>query len=79
MNINIPSIEFEPFENYTIFDWYKVIEESIQIHCIPSSLSTLIDAISEFKDKSKTLYESLREPAGYPFNNSIHRNNWSVV
>lgn len=79
MNINIPSIEFEPFEDYTIFDWYKIIEKSMQVHCIPSSLSNYIDVIPEFKDKQKTLYLSFRELKDYMFNNSIHTNNWSVV
>jgi hypothetical protein len=41
----LPQIEFSPIEDYTVFDWRKVIESASEIHCIDSSLANFVDAI----------------------------------
>lgn len=46
-------IYFKPFYDYTIFDWYKVIENSEEIYCIDSSLSNFIDGVNYFNGKKR--------------------------
>ncbi len=38
-------IYFDKVEDYTIFDWRKVIENATEIHCIDSSLLNFVDSI----------------------------------
>ena len=75
---DMKTVEFNPVENYTIFDWRTVILNAKEIHCIPSSMSAFIDTIYRAKDIYKVLYQSFREPKGFEFNNAIHTNNWII-
>lgn len=70
-----PWYTFQPFEGFNIFDWYQVIKQVDEIHCIDSSLSNFIEVIPEFKDKVKYMYD-VRE--SYPWLKSIYKNNWIV-
>jgi hypothetical protein len=45
VNSNIRSIYFKPTEDYTVFDWRKVIENAEEIHCIDSSLANFVEVI----------------------------------
>jgi hypothetical protein len=38
-------VKFEKVGDFTIFDWYKVLENASSIHCIDSSLANFVDAI----------------------------------
>lgn len=44
-------IKFAPVDNYTIFDWRKVIENAKEIHCIDSSLANFVEVINTSADK----------------------------
>lgn len=70
-------VEFAPIEGYNIFDWYKVIENAKEIHCIDSLLSNFIEAVPEFFDLKKTIYLTAREPNQYL--RSIYVNGWKRV
>lgn len=38
-------VPFVPVEGYTIFDWFKVVQKSTEIHCIDSSLCNFVDMV----------------------------------
>ena len=42
---------FQPILDYTIFDWYKVIMNATEIHCIDSSLANFVDVLPDVKAK----------------------------
>lgn len=44
-------VKFQPILDYTIFDWYRVIMNATEIHCIDSSLCNFVDVIPEVKAK----------------------------
>ncbi len=67
-------VEFMPVDDFNVFDWYKVIEQAKEIHCIDSALSNFIEAVPEFHDKQKYIYLSAREKHYYL--KSIYKNNW---
>jgi len=46
-------ILFEPVDDYTIFDWRKVIENAQEIHCIDSSLCNFVEVC---EPKGKLFY-----------------------
>lgn len=68
-------VEFSPLEDYTIFDWYKVIINAKEIHCIDSSLCNFIDAIKEARDIPKFYHKTDKVPAKY--DETILTNNWT--
>ena len=70
-------VQFEPIEDYNIFDWYLVIKNAKEIHCIDSSLSNFIEAIPEFRELNKTIYITKRE--SNIFLRSIYKNGWKRV
>lgn len=43
-------IRFSPVEDYTIFDWRKVIEKATEIHCMDSSLCNFVNMICSNDD-----------------------------
>lgn len=52
--INVDSkhkVLFQPIQDFTIFDWYKVIQNATEIHCIDSSLCNFVDVIPDLKAK----------------------------
>lgn len=44
-------VKFQPVLDFTIFDWYKVIQNAKEVHCIDSSLCNFIDMIPDLKPK----------------------------
>lgn len=68
-------IEKSSFEQFNIFDWYEVIKNAEEIHCIDSSLSNFIEVCPEFESKKKCLYD-VRE--SYHWLKSIYKNNWII-
>ena len=58
---NQEKIEFSKVENYTVFDWYKVLEKAEEIHCIDSLLCNFVDAA--FPDKEKRVFHDVRQPS----------------
>jgi len=56
----IRAIPFEPIGRYSIFDWYKLIKEATEIHCIDSSLVNFVDAIGS--DATLHYYPNDRVP-----------------
>ncbi len=42
---------FQPILDFTIFDWYKVIMNATEIHCIDSSLANFVDVLPDVKAK----------------------------
>jgi len=38
-------VDFKPVSGYSIFDWYKVLENAKEIHCIDSSLLNFADRV----------------------------------
>lgn len=63
----------------TIFDYYNVIKNSKEIHCMDSSFSAWIDHIQELKDKPKYVHryvKKYKEPDGMW---QLYRNNWQIL
>lgn len=42
-----PQIVFSPVQGFSIFDWRKVIENAVNVHCIDSSLCNFVDALPQ--------------------------------
>ncbi len=70
-------VEFKPIDGFNIFDWYKVILNAREIHCIDSALSNFIESVKEFESLEKTIYLSIRESKYYL--RSIYKNGWHKV
>jgi hypothetical protein len=70
-------VPFVPVDDFNVFDWYKVIENADEIHCIDSALSNFIEVVPEFRLIDKKIYLSKREPNYYL--RSIYRNNWTIL
>ena len=63
----------------TIFDYYNVIKDSNEIHCMDSSFSAWIDHVQELKDKPKYIHryvKKYKEPDGMW---QIYGNNWQIL
>jgi hypothetical protein len=76
IDLNLPvehKVLFEPIEYFNIFDWYKVLLCSQEIHCIDSSLCNFVEVLSELKKKPKFYYALRGEPQ---WNKTILLNNW---
>ena len=70
-------VEFKPVEGFTIFDWYLVIVNASEIHCIDSSLCNFIDAIPDAKSIKKYWYKTDKVPNKY--DETILTNNWERI
>jgi hypothetical protein len=46
ISFDIPVVEVSIIEDYSIFDWYKVIKNAKEIYCLESSVQCFIDAIA---------------------------------
>lgn len=53
LNSEYQKIYFGRVEEYEIFDWYKIILNAKEIHCIDSSLCNFIDVVSDFSNQNK--------------------------
>lgn len=76
LNIDSRSVYFNQIENYNIFDWYKVIINATEIHCIDSSLANFIETLPQAHDIKKILYLSHR--TNNKSEHSIYNNNWLI-
>jgi hypothetical protein len=76
MDININQVHFQKVDDFNIFDWYLVIINAEEIHCIDSSLANFIEVIHEAKEIRKTMYLSHRTQL--KSNHSIYQNNWII-
>jgi hypothetical protein len=70
-------IVFQPVDDFNVFDWYEVIRNAKEIHCIDSCLSNFIEVVPEFRDKDKAIYLTARESEKQL--RSIYRNGWIVI
>lgn len=75
IELDLPNkIMFEPVQDFTIFDWYEIINRAKEIHCIDSALANFIEGVPEFWYKKKHIYIGARESFAYL--RSIYQNNW---
>lgn len=74
LNIFKPKHKLGDNDNYTIFDYIKVIENAKEIHCMDSSFACLIDHMPQLKDKPKFLHRYVRKNN----NNPYYKNNWTI-
>lgn len=58
-----------------LFDWWDVIHNASEIHCIPSSVYLLIDSIDPFPDIPLFLHKWCRGDVTYP----THRKPWIIL
>jgi hypothetical protein len=70
-------VEFKPIEGYEIFDWYEVILQAKEIHCIDSSLCNFVELIPEAHDIKKYYYKTSKVPAKY--DETLLENNWTRI
>lgn len=70
-------LEFAQIENYTIFDWRKVILAAAEVHCIDSSLCNFIEVIPEAKHLNKTYHRTDRET--HDWQRTITENGWKKI
>lgn len=68
---------FEPIANYNIFDWYKVLLNAKEIHCIDSSLCNFVEVIPELLEKPKYYYVTSKVPNIW--DRTLLTNNWRFV
>ena len=64
---------FGSIEDYSVFDWYKVLLNAQEIHCIDSLLCNFVDVIPELLEKPKFYYKTFRPTDVW---GSILINNW---
>lgn len=46
-----PVVELQIFDNYTLFDWCKVLEKSKEVHTINTSINYIIDVLDTCYDR----------------------------
>ena len=64
---------FSPIEDFSIFDWYKVLVNAREIYCIDSLLCNFVDVIPELLEMPKFCYKTSRPTDIW---GSILINNW---
>jgi len=69
-------IRLQKIDGFTIFDWYKIIQNASEIHCIDSILSNFIEGVPEFYGKVKKIYLHSREEMCYL--TALFCNNWNI-
>lgn len=72
---NLPKVLFRPIPGFNIFDWYEVIINASEIHCIDSSLANYVEVLPEAKDIPKTIAEGIN---GGGVLMSVFNNNWTA-
>ena len=70
---DLPKVYFKPIGKFNIFDWYKVIINATEIHCIDSSLANFVEVIKEVTNTPKFISEGIN---GSGVQMSIFNNNW---
>jgi hypothetical protein len=74
-NVVTPNHKFGDINEYSIFDYLKILENAKEIHCIDSSFACFIDHIKSLKDKPKFIHRYVRK-----YNeNPTYKNNWIIV
>ena len=68
-DFDIPVIESEILEGFTLFDWCKVIENAKEIHTVHTSINYLIELLN-IKAKKYCMYQGIhqRSVGNIPFN-----------
>lgn len=77
MNVSGETVPFIPRGDYNIFDWYKVIINAKEIHCIDSSLSNFVEVIPEALEIRKVYYLTSKVPNQW--DRTLLINNWEVM
>lgn len=68
-------IKFSPIEDYTVFDWYKVLMNAEEIHCVDSLLLTFSDACIS---GPKKIFHNVRH-SNETLNCLIKKDQWEVM
>jgi hypothetical protein len=68
-------INFQYIQGYEIYDWYKVLLNSIEIGCGDSCLANFVEVCAELKNKKK-YYLGNEEPHYFEYMRNIMLNNW---
>lgn len=66
-------VKFEKVRDFTIFDWRKVLEGAVSIHCIDSSLANFVDAI----DTDAELHYYITDKVPLQSDRTILTKNWN--
>ena len=75
VSMDVPNkVPFSPIRDFNIFDWYLVLQEAGEIHCIDSVLCNFVEVLPEFVIKKKVYYKAPRNQ--WSWNNTILTNNW---
>ena len=61
LKFNLPTVELEIKQGYTLFDWCKVFENAQEIHTVHTSLNYLIDKL-DIKCKKYLMYQGNHHP-----------------
>lgn len=78
MNIKVENkVTFVPYDDYNIFDWYKVLLKAKEIHCIDSCLANFVEVIPELLEKPKYYYPTAKVPS--MCDRTLLINNWRFV
>jgi len=79
-HITIPvknKVLFEPIEDYTVFDWFTVLANAKEIHCIDSLLCNFVDVSFTFARIPKYYYTTSKTPNIW--DKTLLINNWRFV
>jgi hypothetical protein len=68
---------FKMINDFNIFDWYKVIINAKEIHCIDSSLCNFVEVLSSIWEIPKYYYITRKVPNIW--DRTILNNNWVIV
>lgn len=60
---------------YTIFDYIKILEKAEEIHCMDSSFACMIDHFPQFYNKKKYIHRYIRKNSHNPY----YKNNWEII
>jgi hypothetical protein len=73
----LSKVKFEQIDDFNVFDWYAVLLEAQEIHCIDSSLCNFVDVLPALHSKRKYYYLSPKTPSQE--DRTILINNWRFV
>jgi hypothetical protein len=68
---------FSPIQDYNIFDWFAVIINAKEIHCIDSSLANFVEVIQGIDHITKYYYITRKVPNVW--DRTILSNDWEIV
>jgi hypothetical protein len=74
ISVNKNSVHFKQIEDYNIFNWYKVIVNAKEIHCIDSLLCNFVEVIPEALKIKKIYYQTSKVPNLW--DRTLLINNW---